>query len=88
MFSVLENHHVALAFQLTLSQAGANIFNKLTREEFSQIRQATVDMVLATDMSKHFEHLSKFSQLLGALPNVGAFRSQRVVYYTSYFSGV
>jgi len=26
-------------------------------------------MVLATDMSKHFEHLSKFSQLLGALPN-------------------
>jgi hypothetical protein len=68
--SVLENHHVALAFQLTLSQTGVNIFAKLSRDEFTQMRHSAIDMVLATDMSRHFEYLTKFSQLLGALPNV------------------
>ena len=30
------------------------------REDFRAIRQQIVDMVLATEMTKHFEHLSKF----------------------------
>uniref|UniRef100_A0A0N5AZ29 Phosphodiesterase n=1 Tax=Syphacia muris TaxID=451379 RepID=A0A0N5AZ29_9BILA len=61
--SVLENHHVAFAFQLTLQASNnANIFAKLKREEFVAIRQAIVEMVLATDMSKHFEYLAKFQQ--------------------------
>ncbi|KAI1715074.1 3'5'-cyclic nucleotide phosphodiesterase domain-containing protein [Ditylenchus destructor] len=67
--SVLENHHVALAFQLTLSQPGVNIFAKVPHDEFSQIRQATIDMVLATDMSRHFEYLTKFQQLMTNLPD-------------------
>ncbi|PAV55640.1 hypothetical protein WR25_25906 [Diploscapter pachys] len=62
--SVLENHHVALAFQLTLQQtSNANIFSNLTREEFSSIRQSIVDMVLATDISRHFEYLVKFNKM-------------------------
>lgn len=66
--SVLENHHVALAFQLTLTQPGVNIFARLSSDEFVQLRQATIDMVLATDMSRHFEYLTKFQQILGILP--------------------
>lgn len=66
--SVLENHHVALAFQLTLTQPGVNIFAKVSSDDFSQIRQATIDMVLATDMSRHFEYLTKFQQLMANLP--------------------
>lgn len=31
------------------------------RESYQSIRQNIVEMVLATDMSKHFEHLSKFT---------------------------
>ena len=31
------------------------------RETYQNIRQNIVEMVLATDMSKHFEHLSKFT---------------------------
>lgn len=31
------------------------------RESYQNIRQNIVEMVLATDMSKHFEHLSKFT---------------------------
>ncbi|TKR92843.1 hypothetical protein L596_007413 [Steinernema carpocapsae] len=61
--SVLENHHVALAFQLTLEpKISANIFDRLSREEFTAMRQAIVEMVLATDMSRHFEFLTKFQQ--------------------------
>ncbi|KAL3122099.1 hypothetical protein niasHT_009392 [Heterodera trifolii] len=67
--SILENHHVALAFQLTLSQSGVNIFAKMPREEFTQMRQAIIDMVLATDMSRHFEHLAKFQQLMAIMPD-------------------
>lgn len=66
--SVLENHHVALAFQLTLTQPSVNIFSRVSSDDFSQIRQATIDMVLATDMSRHFEYLTKFQQLMANLP--------------------
>ncbi|CAD5210066.1 unnamed protein product [Bursaphelenchus xylophilus] len=62
--SVLENHHVALAFHLTLSQSGVNIFARMSRCEFSSLRQAIIEMVLATDMTKHFEYLTKFQQML------------------------
>lgn len=62
--SVLENHHVALAFQLTLAQPGVNIFARVPQAEFTAIRRAIIDMVLATDMSKHFEYLTKFQQLM------------------------
>lgn len=66
--SILENHHVAFAFQITLTQHSVNIFAHLSTEEFVQLRQATIDMVLATDMSRHFEYLTKFKQVLGVLP--------------------
>uniref|UniRef100_A0A915Q0W1 Phosphodiesterase n=1 Tax=Setaria digitata TaxID=48799 RepID=A0A915Q0W1_9BILA len=66
--SVLENHHIALAFQLTLQTTNnINIFAALTREEFATLRQATVEMVLATDMSRHFEYLTKFQQVVSNL---------------------
>ncbi|XGW24282.1 hypothetical protein V3C99_006014 [Haemonchus contortus] len=62
--SVLENHHVALAFQLTLQQSNnVNIFGNLSREEFTAIRHAMVEMVLATDISRHFEYLVKFNKM-------------------------
>ncbi|CAG9535406.1 unnamed protein product [Cercopithifilaria johnstoni] len=66
--SVLENHHISLAFQLTLqSTNNINIFAALTREEFATLRQAAVEMVLATDMSRHFEYLTKFQQVVSNL---------------------
>ena len=32
----------------------------ISRETFRVLRQAIIDMVLATEMMKHFEHLNKF----------------------------
>ncbi|VDO92620.1 unnamed protein product [Soboliphyme baturini] len=60
--SVLENHHVAFAFNLTLTNTDLNIFSQLSRDAYISLRKRIVDMVLATDMMKHFEYLSKFKQ--------------------------
>lgn len=32
----------------------------LSRNEYRTLRQAIIDMVLATEMTKHFEHVNKF----------------------------
>ncbi|XP_077516214.1 high affinity cAMP-specific and IBMX-insensitive 3',5'-cyclic phosphodiesterase 8B-like isoform X2 [Amblyomma americanum] len=58
--SVLESHHAAFAFKLTLSDEKVNIFQKLERDVYRSVRLSIIDMVLATEMTKHFEHLSKF----------------------------
>ncbi|CAD6184813.1 unnamed protein product [Caenorhabditis auriculariae] len=62
--SVLENHHIALAFQLTFQpSADVNIFSNMNREEFISMRHAMIEMVLATDISRHFEYLAKFNKM-------------------------
>ncbi len=58
--TVLENHHAAFGFKLTMSDQRVNIFQNLDRDSFKLIRQGIIDLVLATDMSKHFVHLNKF----------------------------
>jgi high affinity cAMP-specific and IBMX-insensitive 3',5'-cyclic phosphodiesterase 8 len=64
--SVLENHHVSLAFRLTedSENATANIFQSLDGATYREMRVSIIDMVLATDMSQHFEHLTKFNALM------------------------
>ncbi|XP_039208738.1 high affinity cAMP-specific and IBMX-insensitive 3',5'-cyclic phosphodiesterase 8B isoform X2 [Crotalus tigris] len=58
--AVLESHHTALAFQLTTKDNKCNIFKNLNRNHYRALRQAIIDMVLATEMTKHFEHVNKF----------------------------
>ncbi|CAH7343889.1 Pde8a [Phodopus roborovskii] len=58
--AVLESHHAALAFQLTLENDKCNIFKNLERNDYRTLRQGIIDMVLATEMTKHFEHVNKF----------------------------
>ncbi|CAH2042544.1 unnamed protein product, partial [Iphiclides podalirius] len=57
---VLESHHSALTFKLTLNDERVNIFKNLDRETYKTVRHNVVDMILATEMTKHFEHLAKF----------------------------
>jgi hypothetical protein len=68
--TVLENHHAALGFKLTNSDDRVNIFKNLDRDSFKQIRQSIIDMVLATDMSKHFVHVNKFNGVFGRVVSV------------------
>uniref|UniRef100_A0A4W3JRP6 Phosphodiesterase n=1 Tax=Callorhinchus milii TaxID=7868 RepID=A0A4W3JRP6_CALMI len=58
--AVLESHHSALAFQLTARDEKCNIFKNMERNDYRTLRQAIIDMVLATEMTKHFEHVNKF----------------------------
>nr|XP_048290914.1 high affinity cAMP-specific and IBMX-insensitive 3',5'-cyclic phosphodiesterase 8A isoform X1 [Myodes glareolus] len=58
--AVLESHHAALAFQLTLGNDKCNIFKNMERNDYRTLRQGIIDMVLATEMTKHFEHVNKF----------------------------
>ncbi|KAH0628009.1 hypothetical protein JD844_008654 [Phrynosoma platyrhinos] len=58
--AVLESHHTALAFQLTVKDNKCNIFKNLNRNHYRTLRQSIIDMVLATEMTKHFEHVNKF----------------------------
>merc|ERR1719322_391823 len=61
--SVLENHHVASAFKL-LRQEGCNIFEHLTKDEWHKLRKLTIDIVLATDMSKHTSLLAYMKTMI------------------------
>lgn len=64
--SVLESHHAAVSFKHTHSDDRVNIFKALDRDTYKHIRKSIIDMVLATDMTKHFEHLSKFVNMAGS----------------------
>ena len=57
--SVLENMHCSIIFQF-LAHPGQNIFENLDAEDWACARKVIIDMILATDMSKHFEILGKF----------------------------
>jgi hypothetical protein len=41
-----------------------NILQNLSREEFREFRTLVIDMVLATDMSFHFQQLKNMKNLL------------------------
>ncbi|KAM8793338.1 LOW QUALITY PROTEIN: high affinity cAMP-specific and IBMX-insensitive 3',5'-cyclic phosphodiesterase 8B-like [Eudromia elegans] len=58
--AVLESHHTELAFQLTAKDSKCNIFRNMDRTHYRTLHQAIIDMVLATEMTKHFEHVNKF----------------------------
>ncbi|KAM9720116.1 3',5'-cyclic-AMP phosphodiesterase 4B-like isoform 2-T3 [Menidia menidia] len=50
--SVLENHHLAVGFKL-LQEDNCDIFQNLMKKQRQTLRRMVIDMVLATDMSKH-----------------------------------
>ncbi|XP_057350720.1 high affinity cAMP-specific and IBMX-insensitive 3',5'-cyclic phosphodiesterase 8A isoform X1 [Manis pentadactyla] len=58
--AVLESHHAAVAFQLTTRDDKCNIFKNMERNDYRALRQGIIDMVLATEMTRHFEHVNKF----------------------------
>ena len=61
--SVLENHHLAVAFKL-LQEENCNIFVNLSDKQRQTLRKMTIDMVLATDMSKHMSLLADLKTMV------------------------
>jgi hypothetical protein len=61
--AVLENHHISAAFKV-LKEDDCNILQNLSRDEYRELRSLIIDMVLATDMSFHFQQLKNMRNLL------------------------
>ncbi|XP_043200847.1 cAMP-specific 3',5'-cyclic phosphodiesterase 4C-like isoform X1 [Amphibalanus amphitrite] len=61
--SVLENHHLAVAFKL-LQNDNCDIFASLSRKQRLSLRKMVIDMVLATDMSKHMSLLADLKTMV------------------------
>lgn len=58
-FSVLEMMHTALLFNMLRSDE-MNILKKLPEADWQTLRKLIIEMILATDMSRHFELLGRF----------------------------
>ncbi|KAA0189427.1 Phosphodiesterase, partial [Fasciolopsis buskii] len=55
--SVLENHHLYVAFKL-LNEPECDLFASLTAKKRQTLRRMVIELVLATDMSKHMSLLA------------------------------
>jgi len=51
---------------MILGEDSLNIFQNFSKEDFKIFRDISVDMVLATDMSKHFADISKLKSRIEA----------------------
>lgn len=61
--SVLENHHISAAFRL-LADDDQNILSNLSKEEYKEFRLLVIEMVLATDMTSHFQQVKTMKTAL------------------------
>merc|ERR1711939_554589 len=60
-YRVLENMHTATTFELLQGSSGeAGLLKDLSRSDKASIRSQIIEYILATDMSEHFEIISKF----------------------------
>ena len=63
--SVLERHHLH-AFFATLRRGSMDFLAPLLREDRVLVRKMVIDAVLATDLSRHLEFLSRMRTLAAA----------------------
>lgn len=68
--STLEMFHLASSWRLLLAK-DCDVFDSLSPEQYAEVRQTIVHVILGTDMKYHFDHLTKFKTRAGA----GAFDS-------------
>nr|XP_046214186.1 calcium/calmodulin-dependent 3',5'-cyclic nucleotide phosphodiesterase 1C-like [Oncorhynchus gorbuscha] len=62
--SVLESHHVSAAYRLLQDDDEINILYNLSKDDWRELRGLLVQMVLATDMSCHFQQLKHMKNFL------------------------
>lgn len=57
--SVLENMHCSTIYKI-LNRSGCNFLENITTEDWQNLRNLIIHMVISTDMSKHFDILGQF----------------------------
>ena len=58
--AVLEQFQAAKTFEILLNEPGCNFLKVLPRDRYLKIRNIIISTILATDMTRHFEYISKF----------------------------
>ncbi|XP_051937969.1 dual specificity calcium/calmodulin-dependent 3',5'-cyclic nucleotide phosphodiesterase 1A isoform X2 [Hippocampus zosterae] len=61
--SVLENHHVSAAYRL-MAEDDTNILVNLNKDDWRELRALVIEMVMATDMSCHFQQIKSMRNTL------------------------
>lgn len=51
--------HASSLFKL-IRKSGCNFFINASQDNFNSFRKIVIDMIIATDMTKHFELLTQF----------------------------
>uniref|UniRef100_A0A8C6TY47 Phosphodiesterase n=1 Tax=Neogobius melanostomus TaxID=47308 RepID=A0A8C6TY47_9GOBI len=62
--AVQENHHISAAYRLLQAEEENNILCNLSKDDWRELRSLVVEMVLATDMSCHFQQIKTMKSLL------------------------
>lgn len=65
--SVLENHHVASAYQLLQRNPSMNFLHKMNRKDQASLRETVIGLVLSTDLKSHFDVVSSMGCEIAAL---------------------
>ncbi|KAM5267782.1 dual specificity calcium/calmodulin-dependent 3',5'-cyclic nucleotide phosphodiesterase 1A isoform 2-T2 [Hipposideros larvatus] len=61
--SVLENHHVSAAYRL-MQEEEMNVLINLSKDDWRDLRNLVIEMVLSTDMSSHFQQIKNIRNSL------------------------
>ncbi|XP_022111767.1 calcium/calmodulin-dependent 3',5'-cyclic nucleotide phosphodiesterase 1A-like isoform X3 [Acanthaster planci] len=61
--AVLENHHISSSFRL-MKEDDKNFLVNVNKEDYTELRNLVIDMVLATDMSYHFQQLKQVKSMI------------------------
>ncbi|KAF6021717.1 PDE1C [Bugula neritina] len=83
--AVLENHHLSAAFELMKSE-DKNILSGLKAEEYREFRSLVIDMVLATDMSGHFQQIKNMRSMLSCAENIEKSKALSLILHTADIS--
>ncbi|XP_072908631.1 dual specificity calcium/calmodulin-dependent 3',5'-cyclic nucleotide phosphodiesterase 1A [Hemitrygon akajei] len=62
--AVLESHHVSAAYRLLQEDEEMNILFNLSNDDWREFRTLVIEMVLATDMSCHFQQIKAMKNSL------------------------
>ncbi|XP_067888387.1 dual specificity calcium/calmodulin-dependent 3',5'-cyclic nucleotide phosphodiesterase 1A-like isoform X2 [Heterodontus francisci] len=62
--AVLESHHVSATYRLLQDDEEMNILFNLSKDDWRELRSLVIEMVLATDMSCHFQQIKAMRNAL------------------------
>ncbi|XP_067687849.1 dual specificity calcium/calmodulin-dependent 3',5'-cyclic nucleotide phosphodiesterase 1A-like isoform X8 [Haliotis asinina] len=83
--AVLENHHISAAFRI-MKEEECGIASNLSKEEYREFRTLVIDMVLATDMSFHFQQIKNMKNLLTVPENIDKSKAVSLVLHCADIS--